>query len=66
MRVYPSSVVILPIVSFIAFSMLWDILFSPFGTLERITVPYYLVVLATAMSLALYRVTPATAAVVKS
>ena len=40
MRIYPATVVLLPAASFIAFSMLWDILFSPYGATGRIVVPY--------------------------
>jgi len=65
-RVYPPTVVLLPIMSFIAFALLWDILFSPYGARARIIAPYYIVMLATCMSMAPYKVTPATAAVAKS
>jgi hypothetical protein len=50
-RVYPSSVVLLPVMSFAAFSMLWDILFSPYGATERISVPYYVVMLASCVAM---------------
>jgi hypothetical protein len=46
-RVYPRSVVQLPLMAFAAFSMLWDIFFSPYGASTRIIIPYYLVLLAT-------------------
>ncbi len=31
MRVYPATVVLLPVAAFMAFSLFWDILFSPYG-----------------------------------
>jgi hypothetical protein len=52
MRVYPRSVTLLPVMSFVAFSMLWDVLFSPYGATGRIIFPYYFVMLATCMSMA--------------
>jgi len=52
MRVYPATVVLLPAASFIAFSLLWDILFSPYGATGRIVVPYYIVLLATCLAMA--------------
>jgi len=51
MRVYPSNVFLLPVGAFMAFSLLWDILFSPYGATSRIVVPYYIVMLATCMSM---------------
>ena len=52
LRVYPATVELLPASSFIAFSMLWDILFSPYGATARITVPYYIALLATCLAMA--------------
>jgi hypothetical protein len=43
-RAYPQSLYILPLVAFCAFEILWDILFSPYGTLSRVFVPYYVVI----------------------
>jgi hypothetical protein len=51
MRVYPDNVALLPVAGFVAFSLLWDILFSPFGATTRIVVPYYIVMLASCMSM---------------
>ncbi len=34
-----------PLIAFICFVLLWDVLFSPFGAERRVFVPYYLVVL---------------------
>ena len=34
-----------PLVAFIGFLMLWDILFSPFGAERRLTVPFNLVLM---------------------
>jgi hypothetical protein len=52
MRVYPAAAVLLPVMSFMAFSLLWNILFSPYGTLDRITFPYVIVMLMTCMGTA--------------
>ena len=51
MRIYPSTVLLLPIMAFFVFSLLWDILFSPYGATTRIVVTYYFVVLATCFSM---------------
>ena len=51
MRVYPSNLVLLPVLCFIALSLLWNILFSPYGSDARIIVPYYIVLLSTCMSM---------------
>ena len=34
-----------PLIAFVCFILLWDVLFSPYGAIGRIFVPYYLVVL---------------------
>jgi len=44
-RIYPKTVELLPTMAFLAFLLLWNIPFSPFGTQERITFPYSFVVL---------------------
>jgi hypothetical protein len=49
-RVYPSSVTLLPMASFAAFALLWDVLFSPYGAEGRIISPYYIVMLMTCLS----------------
>jgi hypothetical protein len=49
LRVYPESAVLLPVVSLLTFMLLWDILFSPYGTPGRISFPYSIVVLMTLM-----------------
>jgi O-antigen ligase len=51
MRIYPPTVFLLPIMAFFVFSLLWDILFSPYGATTRIVVTYYFVVLATCFSM---------------
>jgi hypothetical protein len=51
LRVYPGSVVLLPLMSFVAFSLLWDVLFSPFGFLGRIIMPYRVVFLMTCIGI---------------
>jgi O-antigen ligase len=52
MRVYPASVALLPLVSFMAFALFWGILFSPFGAEERMTSSYCIVLLMTCMAMA--------------
>ena len=52
MRVFPPSVVLLPVASFMACSLLWDILFSPYGATERVVFPYYFVTLMTCWGMA--------------
>ena len=47
LRVYPDTAVLLPVIAFLAFLMLWDILFSPYGTPGRVTFPYSFVMLMT-------------------
>ena len=60
-RVYSYSVVLLPVMSFVAFSMLWDILFSPYGSTGRIIVPYYIVMLASCVAIMPRKTTMTTA-----
>ena len=43
MRLYPATVVLLPVVTLAAFSLLWDILFSPYGGEMRTISPYFIV-----------------------
>jgi hypothetical protein len=43
MQVHPSSALLMPLLCFAAFSLLWDILFSPYGAEMRIISPYYIV-----------------------
>ncbi len=52
MRVYPPTVVLLPVMSFMGFSLLWEILFSPYGATTRIIFPYYIVILMTCADMA--------------
>lgn len=44
-RVYPPKFVLPAIMPWMAFELLWAILFSPYGVGTRITAPYYVVVL---------------------
>jgi hypothetical protein len=48
-RVYPATAELLPVVSFLVFLLLWNILFSPYGTDGRLTFPYTIVMLMTLM-----------------
>jgi hypothetical protein len=52
MRIYPPTAALLPLFSLVAFSLLWEILFSPFGEEVRIVFPYYMVMVMTFSSLA--------------
>ena len=51
LRVYPSNTVILPLMCFMAFSLLWDILFSPYGARSRIVMPYRAVMVITCLEM---------------
>jgi len=51
LRVYPPKVEILPLMSFVAFLLLWDILFSPYGARARIIMPYRVVLLMTCLNM---------------
>ncbi len=59
MRVYPTTVALLPVASFMAFSLLWDILFSPYGATERVVFPYYFVTLMVCWGMAPLKATRA-------
>ena len=47
MRIYPPTVALLPLFSLVALSLLWEVLFSPYGEDVRIVFPYYMVVVMT-------------------
>lgn len=47
MRVYPPTTVLLPVMSYIGFELLWDVVFSPYGAEVRIIFPFYIVMLMT-------------------
>ncbi len=66
LHVYPPTVVLLPVAAFMAFSLFWDILFSPYGSTGRILVPYYIVTLASCVGMVSQNVKrPATSALKK-
>ncbi len=44
MRTYPPGIVLPAAVPWMAFGLLWAILFSPYGATERIIAPYYIVI----------------------
>ena len=50
-RVYPDTVDLLPAMAFLAFLLLWNIPFSPYGTQERILFPYTLITMMTCMAM---------------
>ena len=50
-RVYPASIDLLPAMAFLAFLLLWNIPFSPYGTQERTLFPYTLITMLTCMSM---------------
>ncbi len=52
MRAYPADAELLPVGSFLAFLLLWNVLFSPWGTDARFTFPYSFVLLMTLMDTA--------------
>ena len=47
-----------PLIAFIGFSMVWDILFSPFGAERRYIVPFYFVVMMFAWDMLRARIPP--------
>ena len=65
MRVYPATVVFLPLASFFAFSLLWDLLYSPYGAQMRIVSPYYVVVLMTCLGMVFQKTVPVAVGVPK-
>jgi hypothetical protein len=52
MRVYPSSVTMLPLLSYVGFSTFWNVLFSPYGSEVRIIFPYYVLIFMTCLDMA--------------
>jgi hypothetical protein len=48
-RFYPARVGFVPLAGFVAFTLLWDIAFTPYGQQDRLFVPYYVVVLLTCL-----------------
>ncbi len=52
MRIYPPTTPLLPLFSLVAVSLLWEILFSPFGEEVRIIFPYFMVLVMTLSSVA--------------
>jgi O-antigen ligase len=61
MRIYPATASLLPVASFLAFVLLWNALFSPYGTDARITFPYTIVMLMTFADMAFRKVSRAPA-----
>ncbi|MDR3717140.1 MAG: hypothetical protein P4L51_30375 [Puia sp.] len=49
LRVYPPGIRLLPLASYAAFQLLWDLLFSPYGAYMRTITPYYIVLVMTCM-----------------
>jgi len=46
-RIYPAAAGLLPLMAYVGFLLLWDILFSPFGLDRRNQVPYFLLLIFT-------------------
>lgn len=61
LRVFPSRMVLHPLVAFCAISLTWDSVFSPYGAQARIIVPYYLVMLMTYFGMVPRKVAPVAA-----
>lgn len=59
LRIYPATAQLLPVMAFLAFLLLWNILFSPYGTDGRLTFPYSIVMMMTFMNMARHEVTQA-------
>ena len=51
-RIQPPSAPLLPLASFAAFTLLWDILFSPFGAEMRMITTYHIVIVMSCLSVA--------------
>jgi hypothetical protein len=49
LRVYPSSVLLVPLLSYVGFITFWNVLFSPYGSEVRIIFPYYVLILMTCL-----------------
>ena len=50
-KTYTSDTMLLPMVAFCGLSLVWNLLFSPYGAEQRIIVPFYLVVIMTQVGL---------------
>jgi len=48
---YNSNTVLLPLTAFVAFNLIWDIPFSPFGALARVYAAYYLALMMFVLTL---------------
>ena len=62
LRSYPSGIKLLPLASYVAFDLLWDILFSPYGAQARILIPFYIVIVINYLGIAQPRSTGAISA----
>ena len=65
MRVYPPNVVLLPVMALVGLTLLWNILFSPYGAEVRIIFPYYVVMLMSCQGMAAHETVKAAASTVK-
>jgi hypothetical protein len=52
LRTYPPGIKLLPLASYAAFQLLWDILFSPYGAQMRLITPFYVVIIMNYLGIA--------------
>jgi hypothetical protein len=57
-RLYRRDGQLVALVAFAAFALVWDVLFSPYGSFERLIAPYYVLILVTARRSLSGRCTP--------
>ena len=53
MHIYPANFVLLPVVTLAAFSLFWDLLFSPYGGEMRTISPYFIVLVLSCSAMVL-------------
>ena len=58
LRVYPPSLELLPVMSYVTFALLWNIALSPVGLTSRIVDPYYIVLIMTCQAFAVRKAAP--------
>jgi hypothetical protein len=50
LRTYPRGMKLLPLAAYVAFQLLWDIPFSPYGAQMRIITPFYIIIVMNYLS----------------
>jgi hypothetical protein len=62
---YPARIVITPLASFGAFTLAWDLVFSPYGAEARLVTPYYVVMMMTCWQMAGHKMSNSAAGIAK-